>query len=66
MSPSEIRAHLTLLELERRAAECEGLTSSAYMTDLQEEVAEYRRAWVLASVTEIASLRGAFYGRLTG
>jgi hypothetical protein len=66
MSPSEIRAHLTLLELERRAAESEGVNSAAYMTDLQEEVAEYRRAWVVATITEIASLRGAFYGRSVG
>ena len=38
----------------------------AYMNDLEDEIAVYRRALVGASVTEIAVLRGLLFGRDQG
>ena len=67
MRPKEIRAHLLALAEERRAAEVLGLRSDgAYMTDLEHEIAAYQHALVGASITEIAVLRGALFGRDQG
>jgi hypothetical protein len=67
MLPNEIRAHLLSLANERSAAERLGLrVDGAYMADLEEEIAAYRHALVLASVTEIAVLRGVVFGREEG
>jgi hypothetical protein len=67
MVPEEIRAHLLALAHERVAAEALGLRADgAYMTDLEEEIATYRHALVLASVTETAVLRGELFGRDQG
>jgi len=38
----------------------------AYMADLEEEIASYRHALIVASVTEIAVLRGVVFGREQG
>jgi hypothetical protein len=63
MSSNEIRAHLLELADERLVAEALGMRADgAYMTDLEEEIATYRRALVGASVTEIAVLRGVLFG----
>ena len=67
MLANEIRAHLLALEDERLAAVALGLRSDgAYMADLHEEIAACRRAFVGASVTEIAVLRGGLSGRDQG
>ena len=67
MLPNEIRAHLLSLANERCTAERLGMRADgAYMADLEEEITAYRHALVLASVTEIAVLRGAVFGRECG
>ena len=64
MSRKEIRAHLVQLADELQAAETLGMRhGGAYMTDLEEEIANYRHALIEASVTEIAVLRGVLFGR---
>ena len=55
--------HLQQLHAERTLASIEGLSSdSAYMADLDEEIAVRRSAYVGAAVTEIASLRRQLSG----
>jgi len=67
MYTSELRARLNQLELERREAEAAGLTDcETYMSDLNEEISEYRAAFVGAAVTEIAIARAEQHGRLNG
>jgi hypothetical protein len=67
MYASEIRAHLTRLQLERIEADAVGLTScEAYMTDLEDEISVCRAAYVGAAVTEIAVARGELSGRQIG
>jgi hypothetical protein len=67
MLVNEIRAHLIALGHERLAAGALGLRADgAYMTDLEEEIAVYRRALIGASVTDIAVLRGVLFGRDQG
>ena len=64
MSSIEIRVHLLDLALERLTAEQMGLSADRhYMADLEEEIAAYRAAYVGASITEIAILRGELFGR---
>jgi hypothetical protein len=67
MLPDEIRAHLLSLAHERCTAEELGMRADgAYMADLDEEITAYRHALVVASVTEIAVLRGVVFGREIG
>ena len=67
MLANAIRAHLLELTHEREAAEALGVSADgAYMTDLEQEIAIYRRALVGASVAEIAVLRGELFGRNQG
>jgi hypothetical protein len=67
MLPTEIRAHLLALAHERSAAERFGMRADgAYMADLEEEIAAYRHALMIASLTEIAVLRGVVFGREQG
>jgi hypothetical protein len=67
MFPDEIRAHLIELAHERVVAESFGVRpDGAYMADLEKEVATYRKALLIASVTEIAVLRGVVFGRENG
>ena len=67
MDASEIRAHLTLLHLERLEADAMGLAEcEAYMTDLEDEISEFRSAFIGAAVTEIATARAELSGRLVG
>jgi hypothetical protein len=67
MYAAKIRAHLDTLHLERLAAEAAGLTEcAAYMADLEDEISEYRAAYVGAAVTEIAVARRELSGRLVG
>jgi hypothetical protein len=58
MFAAEIHTHLQGLQAERALASIEGLASdSAYMADLDQEIANAHSAYVGAAVTEIASLR---------
>jgi hypothetical protein len=57
---------LRQLEAETASAALEGLTDSAYLADLQQEIAEHRAAYVGAAVTEIAVLRAELSGPLLG
>ena len=59
--------HLRLLYTERALAALHGLSEEpAYMTDLEDEIAETRSAYAGTAVTEIASLRAALSGPLQG
>jgi hypothetical protein len=67
MHPSEIRAHLNRLLLERIEAEFAGLTScEPYIKDLEDEISEYEGALLGAVVTQIALARAEVSGRLVG
>jgi hypothetical protein len=64
---ADVQEHLQLLLVERELAAVEGLAeNAAYMTDLDEEIAATRSAYVGAAVTEIATLRAELSGRLQG
>jgi hypothetical protein len=67
MFATEMHTHLKDLQAERALASIEGLSSdSAYMANLDEEIAATRSAYVGAAVTEIASLRAQLSGRQVG
>ena len=67
MDTSDLRAHLTRLQLERVEAAEVGLTASeAYMADLDDEILLCRAAFAGAAVTEIAVARAELSGRLFG
>jgi hypothetical protein len=59
--------NLNKLHLDRLQAESVGLgENEAYLADLEDEISEYRAAFVGAAVTEIAVARGELSGRLNG
>jgi hypothetical protein len=63
----ELRIRLKELLAERLLASSEGLAANtAYMADLEDEIAEVSDAYVLAAVTEIAALRGELFGPQVG
>ena len=67
MIATEMHNHLHELQAERALARIEGLASdSAYMADLDQEIATTHSAYVGAAVTEIASLRAQLSGPQTG
>jgi hypothetical protein len=67
MFAAEIHTHLQGLQAERALASIEGLASdSAYMADLDQEIASAHHAYVGAAVTEIASLRAELSGPQVG
>jgi hypothetical protein len=67
MSAIEIQDHLQQLHVERALALIEGLEEqTAYMADLEDEIAATRSAYVGAAVTEIASLRAELAGPQAG
>jgi hypothetical protein len=67
MFATEMQNHLHQLQAERALASIEGLSSdSAYMADLDEEIAVTRSAYVGAAVTEIESLRAQLAGPQVG
>jgi hypothetical protein len=67
MFATDLRNHIQELEAERMYAALEGLSADPmYMTDLTDEIAAARNAYVGAAVTEIAVLRGQLSGRLVG
>jgi hypothetical protein len=64
-----IEMHIRLKELaaERLLASSEGLAAdTAYMADLDDEIAEVSAAYVGAAVTEIATLRAELSGPQMG
>jgi hypothetical protein len=67
MYATEVRQHLMLLGEERVLAQEAGLDHDrAYMADLEDEIAQYRNAYIGAAVTEIAMLRARLDGPLQG
>jgi hypothetical protein len=67
MFATEMHTHLQELQAERALASIEGLSNdSAYMDDLDEEIAATHSAYVGAAVTEIASLRAQLSGPQVG
>ena len=67
MFAAEIHSHLKGLQAERALASIEGLANnSAYMADLDQDIAEVRDAYVGAAVTEIATLRAQLSGPQVG
>ncbi len=67
MSAIEMQNHLQDLQTERALASIEGLSgNSAYMADLDHEIAATRSAYVGAAVTEIATLRAQLSGPQVG
>jgi hypothetical protein len=63
MYATEVRHRLMLLGEERVLAHEAGLDHDrAYMTDLEDEIAQYRSAYVGAAVTEIAMLHARLDG----
>jgi hypothetical protein len=67
MFATRMHLHLKSLQAERALASIEGLASnSAYMADLDQEIAATRSAYVGAAVTEIATLRGQLSGPQVG
>ena len=59
----QLRSQLDRLQAERALAVREGLADdSAYMADLDEEMADWMQLYVAASVTEIATLRAELDG----
>ncbi|MDQ3677766.1 MAG: hypothetical protein M3401_13370 [Actinomycetota bacterium] len=67
MSSHDIRLQLDRLVAERYEATAAGLGDNAtYMSDLEEDLAAAREAYVGLAVTEIATLRGQLGGRQVG
>jgi hypothetical protein len=67
MSAYEMQIQLRHLHAERALASLEGLTTdSLYMSDLEGEIATTRSAYLVAAVTEIASLRSELSGPQVG
>jgi hypothetical protein len=67
MSAIEMQIQLQELQTERALASIEGLQGdSAYMADLDDEIAMVRHAYVAAAVTEIATLRAELSGPQQG
>jgi hypothetical protein len=67
MTAADLRTHLTMLTSERlEAAELGLTTNETYMTELAEEIAEARDAYVFMAVTELATLRAQLTGAQVG
>ena len=67
MSAIDMQNHLQDLHTERALASIEGLAdNSAYMADLEHEIAATHAAYVGAAVTEIATLRAQLSGPQVG
>jgi hypothetical protein len=67
MSATEMQIQLHQLHAERALAAIEGLAGNdAYMSDLEQEIAATRYAYVGMAVTEIATLRAELSGPQVG
>jgi predicted DNA-binding protein len=63
----EMQIRLKALQAERLLASSEGLgAGTAYMADLEDEIAEVSDAYVAAAVAEIATLRAELFGPQVG
>jgi hypothetical protein len=63
----ELRARWQELQAERMLVTSKGLPAdSAYMADLDDEIAETSAAYVESAVTEIATLRAELFGPQVG
>ena len=63
----EMQTRLRALQAERMLVSTKHLpTDSVYMTDLEEEIAETRAAYVEAAVTAMATLRAELFGSQVG
>jgi hypothetical protein len=63
----EVRGQLAQLENERALTVTSGLADvETYMAELDEEIELWRRLYVAAAVTEIATLRGELFGPQLG
>ena len=67
MTAIDIQTQLHQLQAERSLAALEPLAAPAtYLTDLDDEIAAFRDAYVGTVVTEIATLRAELFGRQVG
>jgi hypothetical protein len=67
VTAAEARDHVAELEAERGLAFNAGLAGiDLYMQDLDAEIELWRHEYVIAAVTEIATLRGALFGANAG
>jgi hypothetical protein len=67
ITAAEARGHVAELESERALAMTTELAAdSAYMHDLDDELAVWRHHYVAAALTEIATLRAELSGANTG
>jgi hypothetical protein len=67
MIAADLRLALSQLTAERFEATDLGLAQNeVYMAELDDEIAELRHAYVIAAVTEIASLRAQLTGVAAG
>jgi hypothetical protein len=63
----EMQIRLKELQAERLLATTMGLAAdAAYMADLDDEIAQVSDAYVVAAVTEIATLRAELFGLQVG
>jgi hypothetical protein len=63
----EMQIRLKELQAERLLATSMGLAAdAAYMADLDDEIAQVSDAYVVAAVTEIATLRAELFGLQVG
>jgi hypothetical protein len=67
MRALEMQSRLRELQAERMLVTSKGLpANSAYMADLEEEIAETSAAYIGAAVTEMATLRAELFGPQVG
>jgi hypothetical protein len=67
MRALEMQTRLRALQAERTLVSTDRWpTDSAYLADLEEEIAETRAAYVEAAVTEMATLRSELFGPQVG
>jgi hypothetical protein len=67
MPAIELKIRLKELQAERLMARDEGISvGSAYIADLDDEIADTSHAYVQAPVTEIATLRAELFGPQVG
>jgi hypothetical protein len=62
----EMDIRLKELQAERLFASSAGAADTAYMADIDDEIAEVSDAYVGAAVTEIATLRAELFGSQMG
>jgi hypothetical protein len=67
ISALQVRDHLAQLEAERSLALMTGVAEiETYMSDLDDEIEDFRELYVASAVTEIATLRAELFGADVG